>query len=177
MADTKISALTEATTLAATDEFVVASSGATERVTLATLRSEFAVWASYTPALTGSVSDPTLGTGSSVVGRWMRLGDLGIVFARINFGTSGTAAGSGNYRISLPFTVGASQITIQGGLTILEDNSASDAFSAAGYGIAGQAYAQMYLAQATTTGLVTHAVPFAWAANDIIAATIICEIA
>jgi hypothetical protein len=134
-------------------------------------------FASYVPALTGSVSDPTLGVASSTQGRWCRVGNLGIVFARINFGTSGTAAGSGTYRISLPFTVGASQLSIQGGSTILEDNSVSDAFSAVAYGVAGQAYAQMYMAVTTATALVGSAVPFAWSASDIIAATIICEIA
>lgn len=37
MADTKISDLSEATTLVSTDEFVIATGGATKRVTWATL--------------------------------------------------------------------------------------------------------------------------------------------
>lgn len=57
----------------------------------------------YTPALTASVSNPTLGTGSVRQGLYVRRGPEVTVFFKIAFGSSGAAAGSGLYRVSLPF--------------------------------------------------------------------------
>lgn len=62
-------------------------------------------WSSYTPAVTGSVSNPTLGTGASQSGRYMQVGKTAIVRAAIAFGTAGVAVGSGAYYISLPATI------------------------------------------------------------------------
>lgn len=59
-------------------------------------------WTEYTPTLTASSVSPTLGTGSAAVGRYIQIGKLVIFQGRIAFGTSGTAAGTGNYRVSLP---------------------------------------------------------------------------
>lgn len=65
MADTKISDLSEATSLAGTDEFVIATSGATKRVTFDTLVAEFpfsapepvaGMLAHYSAADTGSLT-------------------------------------------------------------------------------------------------------------------------
>lgn len=58
----------------------------------------------WTPALTASVSNPTLGTGSSTTGVYFRLGRLVIAYGRVLFGTSGAAAGSGTYQLSMPVT-------------------------------------------------------------------------
>ena len=58
--------------------------------------------ASWTPTLTATTTNPTLGTGSSVSGRLFRQGSMVTVWARIQFGTSGVAAGSGVYIINLP---------------------------------------------------------------------------
>lgn len=58
----------------------------------------------YEPVLTASVTDPTLGTIIPYQqGRYTRLGDLVLVSGYIQFGTVGVNAGSGDYRISLPF--------------------------------------------------------------------------
>lgn len=57
---------------------------------------------SWTPALTASTTNPTLGTASSTSGTyWKRNGRLDGI-GRIVFGTSGVNPGSGDYRISLP---------------------------------------------------------------------------
>lgn len=61
---------------------------------------------SYTPALTAG-TNPTLGTGSSQTGAYVRLGDWVTGWATIIFGTSGTNAGNGNYRVSLPTSLAA----------------------------------------------------------------------
>lgn len=58
----------------------------------------------YTPALTGSVTNPTLGTGGIIQGKWSRLAGRQVrVEYYVKFGTSGTAAGNGIYWVSLPF--------------------------------------------------------------------------
>ncbi len=64
-------------------------------------------WTSYTPVLTATTTNPTLGTGSSSVGSYARIQDL--IFYRfvITFGTSGVNAGVGTYRISLPVAAAA----------------------------------------------------------------------
>jgi hypothetical protein len=56
----------------------------------------------WTPALTAATTNPTLGTGSSAIGRYRQLGKQVFAFVRIVFGTSGAAAGSGTYFVSLP---------------------------------------------------------------------------
>lgn len=58
-------------------------------------------WGTYTPALTATSSNPTLGTGPAQVGRWRRHGTHATVAIYLAFGTS-AAAGSGTYEISLP---------------------------------------------------------------------------
>lgn len=59
-------------------------------------------WTTYTPALTAATSNPTLGTASVATGRYNRDGRTITGWAYIAFGTAGTAAGTGEYRISLP---------------------------------------------------------------------------
>lgn len=59
-------------------------------------------WADYVPALSAAVTPPTLGSGSVQQGRWTKIGRQVTGWAFIAFGTSGAAAGSGEYRISLP---------------------------------------------------------------------------
>lgn len=60
---------------------------------------------SYTPALTASTTNPTLGTGGSAVGKYSVVGNALVADIQIAFGTSGAAAGSGTYAISLPLSV------------------------------------------------------------------------
>jgi hypothetical protein len=68
----------------------------------ATPASGFGTWASWTPVLTASVTNPTLGTGSVTAGRYVQNGKVVTAVAYFAFGTSGVSAGSGGYRCSLP---------------------------------------------------------------------------
>lgn len=61
-------------------------------------------WSTYTPTLTAATTNPTLGSGSSRIGRYIEIGDLVIASVVIKFGSSGTGAGNGAYEISLPVT-------------------------------------------------------------------------
>jgi hypothetical protein len=69
-------------------------------ITLVKISSE--AWTSYTPSLTADTTNPTLGAGSSVMGRYVRIGRTIIGKANVTFGSSGTNAGSGFYSLSAP---------------------------------------------------------------------------
>lgn len=77
-----------------------------DRVT-ATLWNNLIAWLdgssnSYTPTLSSSGTQPTLGTGSTVLGTYTEIGERADVDITINFGTSGAAQGSGTYFVALP---------------------------------------------------------------------------
>lgn len=82
-----------------------------------------AVWETWTPALTASVTNPTLGTGSAAVGRYGRVNKTVFGQLAINFGTAGVNQGSGFYFVSVPLTTQASGTTIGHGYVF--DASAS----------------------------------------------------
>jgi hypothetical protein len=59
-------------------------------------------YTAYTPTLSGSVSNPSLGGGSSIVARYSGVsGSLVHYYGKLSWGTSPTV-GSGNYHLSLP---------------------------------------------------------------------------
>jgi hypothetical protein len=58
----------------------------------------------YTPILTASVTNPTLGTGASSTGLYFRIQNMIFYRFSIIFGSSGFVPGVGNYEISLPVT-------------------------------------------------------------------------
>jgi hypothetical protein len=58
---------------------------------------------SYTPELTASVTNPTLGTGGSISGRYIEIFDFIFTWGEFRFGTSGHNQGSGTFEITLPF--------------------------------------------------------------------------
>jgi hypothetical protein len=64
-------------------------------------------YAAYTPALTAASVNPTLGVSSTATGRYIQVGELVDVHGKIVFGSSGTAAGTGDYYISLPVNAAA----------------------------------------------------------------------
>lgn len=92
-------------------------------LTAATMNSIGAAWETWTPALTASTTNPTLGTGSVITGRYARIQKTIFGNVTILFGTSGVAAGTGFYYVSLPFT--AQSATPPVGSGWLLDNSAS----------------------------------------------------
>lgn len=62
----------------------------------------FGAWTFYTPSLTASVTNPTLGTGSVIQGLYRVIDDLVNLSFYVQFGTSGVNPGDGEYRLSLP---------------------------------------------------------------------------
>jgi hypothetical protein len=79
------------------DSTVVGPTGATGPTGSFTIQP----WTTYTPALTGSITNPVLGNGSSV-GRYMNVGATIFGEIRIIAGTTGFSRGSGVYKITLP---------------------------------------------------------------------------
>lgn len=67
-----------------------------------------AVWETWTPVLTASTTNPTLGTGSASVGRYGRINKTVFGNVAINFGTSGALPGTGFYFVTVPITAQAS---------------------------------------------------------------------
>jgi hypothetical protein len=92
-------------------------------LTAAQLNTIGAAWETWTPALTASTTNPTLGTGSTAAGRYGRINKTVFGQLLIQFGTASVAAGTGFYFVSLPITAQASGPTIGSGYIL--DNSTS----------------------------------------------------
>lgn len=117
----------------------------------------------WTPALTASSVNPTLGTGSTATGGYVRQGRLITFYAQLAFGTSGNAAGTGTYRVSLPFTAAATwQGQVIGAVEL--NNSGAGVLRTARIDTGGT-----YVTMAAEDGTaVTDAVPFVWGVSDYI---------
>lgn len=130
-------------------------------------------WTSYTPTLTSSGTNPTLGSGSITVGKYKILGtDLVVAKFFIKFGTSGVSAGTGAYIVGgWPAIVddasGSGSALPVGSARVVDDTgggSSEASFIANGRMLVGGAN-------------VTSSTPFTWAASDEISGTIVGELA
>ena len=128
-------------------------------------------WLSYTPALTASVVNPTLGTGNTAIGRYTRFGRTIIGNARLQFGSGGgAAAGTGTYEISLPTgrdIQSPYDISAACGSGDILDISAADRHIVVPR-LTTTSTTTVVLSYHGTTGVVTAAAPFTWAAGDTI---------
>ena len=128
---------------------------------------------SYTPVLTASSVNPTLGSGSSQVGWYLRTGNIVHYWVHIAFGTSGTAAGTGTYYVSLPIVAHTATIALPTvGTGRLFDDSGSDLYVVSVDVVTGSTVG-LFQDEQTNDGTVTAAAPFAWAASDIISGNVI----
>ena len=118
-------------------------------------------WTAWVPALTASVTNPTLGSGSSAAGRYAQLGKLVMASAKIAFGTSGAAAGSGQYFVSLPVQpVGSLDVV---GDFMVYDNSPGAYRAGVVQQVSGGLTAILVLGGGND---VSDAAPWTWAASD-----------
>ncbi len=141
----------------------LAGTTAGQILTSDTLNTIGAPWESWTPTLTASTTNPTLGTGNSRTGKYGQVDTLVYGQGQINFGSSGVAAGSGFYFVSLPITALTSGQVI-GNFQFYDSSS-------------GNVYLGTVISDTTTRGImyygapstvVTNSTPFTWAANDFI---------
>lgn len=132
-------------------------------LTAATMNSIGAAYETWTPALTASTTNPTLGTGSSQTGRYGRVNKSVYGTGQISFGTSGVAAGSGFYYVSLPVqaqTLGQIVGTWQG-----YDSSAASVYF--GF-LVTDTTQRVVLYYNNPASVITNAAPWTWAASDFI---------
>lgn len=143
-------------------------------------QSPFASWTSYTPVLTAATTNPTLGSGSVVSGRYTRIGKLVAYRFYIAFGTSGVNAGSGSYRISLPVsstTTGGAGVLTMGSLFVY-DSSTTNAYTGLMGNTSNATYlSDIYYAQGGALAALSNSTPWTWAASDQIRGFIIYEAA
>jgi hypothetical protein len=65
----------------------------------------------YTPLLTASITNPTLGTGAIMRGVYYEIFNQIYLWGEFRFGTSGSSSGVGTWGISLPFSANPSIAT------------------------------------------------------------------
>ena len=126
-----------------------------------------APWESYTPVLTATTTNPTLGTGSTTNGWYTRIQNFVMGIAYFAFGSSGAAAGSGDYFISLPVTANTTNGGgIISGFLWIYDSSAATGYSAIAQTSSGGAVAQFYKSTGAATIAIGAANPMTFAASD-----------
>lgn len=135
----------------------------------------------FTPVLTASTTNPTLGTGSSRVGYYRYIGPKLVWFTvDITFGTSGVNAGSGIYSVSLPLPASASTILHSGNIygSINDDSTGDNNVVSSGIS-SDLTHMTMYFWDPTSISVQTvhNNAPFTWAANDAIQFSGIYEVA
>jgi hypothetical protein len=119
----------------------------------------------YTPALTASSANPSLGTGGLAQGWYGLNGQKVDIWFHLSFGTSGVSAGSGVYRISFPpgLTPMVSLPDTLAGTCRLIDNSAGPAEVPA-FCLVTQA--QGVVLVATGGGYIQGSSPWTWTTQD-----------
>lgn len=125
--------------------------------------------ATWVPTLKGTTTNPTLGTGATQLSHVWVNGNHVTLWFQITFGTSGVAAGSGNYSIPLPATLPAmaGHLDVTLGSMRLTDSSTSTVKLALP---TLNLVAQEFTWRVTDTNtLSTSASPWTWAASDVIA--------
>lgn len=148
----------------AVGDVVVVDFNGSDPLVIGSLASE--AWTAYTPTLTASTTNPSLGTGPTQLGRFTRIGRTVIGTAKLKFGTS-PSAGSGFYRVSLPFTPPSSvdpSEPIGGGYVY---DSSADALTTVQFFVQNATTTTvMFFTGPTGAYFVTGAIPFTFAASD-----------
>lgn len=137
-------------------------------------------WLFYTPTLTASVTNPTLGTSGVQSGSYARIQNLIVARFIIIFGTSGVAAGSGNYRVSLPVpaAIYGSFYGAVSGKTSFYDSSANNTYFSSSW-VENTNYVSITYQTAFNGAMsnVSAASPVIPAANDVISGLVIYQAA
>ncbi len=125
------------------------------------------LWRTYTPTVTGTVSNPNLGASGATYGRDIRVGDTVTTWGSAAWGGAGIAAGSGDYQVSVPFprTSASAGTNLVLGSAGLFNGAATWAFFTAVIITAGTSYFNIAYQAAWPTGALTMvgaAAPWAW---------------
>jgi len=130
-------------------------------LTAATMNSIGAAWELWTPALTASTTNPTLGTGSGAGGLYGRVQKLVYGTGSMQFGTTGVNPGNGFYYISLPVTAKNSGQLV-GTFQIFDASAGASYF---GF-LLSDTTSRCLLYYNNPASVVTNAAPWIWAASD-----------
>ena len=130
-------------------------------------------WTAYTPAWTGTGSNPVIGNGT-INGRFKRLGKWGIATGMIVMGTT-TTFGTGNYRFGLPpgwsFENSAPIVLCRG------TGFVNDAAPVVGYPCTVQySSATTFAMRTNNTADLTPTVPITFTTSDVITWEILAEL-
>lgn len=119
-------------------------------------------WTTYTPSLTGTESNPSLGSGSTAQGRYWRVGRTVTVEVIIKFG-SGMSKGGGFYEVSLPVTARTQTVGRRTGSAYVFDNSANEFYDGISFINSG---ATTKARLSINSDVVQDDVPITFAASD-----------
>lgn len=135
--------------------------------------SALGTWTSYTPTLTASTTNPTIGNGT-LTGRYRYL-DASLIHIKVSwtFGST-SAAGSGEYSFALPV---ASTATMDTALAAWFIDNGTAYYAASGHIYSGGSVINpIAIGDATGTRGLGHAVPVAWATGDKVVITGLYEV-
>ena len=126
-----------------------------------------AAFTSWTPVLTAATTSPTLGTGGGggASGRYAQDGKRVEGDAVLQFGTTGVAAGSGSYTVSLPVAAATTLPFAVLGTWYAYDSSVGTLTT--GVLSRNSSTLGQFIAQ-KTEGVMSHISPWAWATGDVI---------
>lgn len=123
-------------------------------------------YGTYVPVLTAATTNPTLGTGGSIVGRYYEDGEHVEGHILVTFGTSGVSAGSGTYYLSPPTNIDTTHAFAVVGQFYLYDSSAGNIVTGI---LARNSTSTMSLFQThASAAAIGSASPWTWAANDLL---------
>ena len=125
--------------------------------------SGYPAMATYTPTLTATTTNPTLGTGSVQMGRYWETTDKVEGEIYIKFGTSGAAAGSGSYRLLLPVNIDTTYGLTVGTISLYDASSTQ--YILATLNIVDATHLSI-LYPGNPVGVMSHAAPWASANTD-----------
>ena len=126
-------------------------------------------WTIYTPVLTASTTNPTIGNGS-ITGRYVNIGATIIGEIRIIAGTVGFNRGSGAYSVSLPTAAVFENFQPVGQVVMRDEGPGLNYFGTAIFTGGINDKVQLFMHSQTATfdeGIaVTDSLPFIFSAND-----------
>lgn len=144
----------------ATDTGVLSYSNGATWATVTAGSTALGAWQTYTPAWTGTGSNPAIGNGT-ITGRYIQAGKIVHGNVRIVMGST-TTFGSAGWIIGLP--VAAQSAAVLSFLAHLKDASAGEHLGMVRGNTANDVIP--FSISSAPMGLVTGAVPFAWTTSD-----------
>jgi len=128
--------------------------------------------ATWTPTLTATTTNPTLGTSPTQTSLVWLNGQHVTLWFQITFGSGAPTAGSGNYTIPLPAQYPALSGHIEstlGTVRLVDTSTGAVRLAIATLNLAAQG---ITMRTTSDNAVVTNSAPWTWAAGDVIAGTI-----